>query len=83
MYKMLQNISKKVRSITFLFIPFLFNSFEASSQCAMCRAQLESMEDNSMAEGINDGIIILMAAPYILVGILGFIIYRKFFKKKI
>ena len=66
-----------------LFILFvLCSSYSALGQCAMCRAQLESMDDNSMAEGINNGIIVLMAAPYILMGILGYVIYRKFFKKK-
>jgi hypothetical protein len=49
----------------------------------MCRAQLESADDSTMAEGINNGIIVLMAAPYVLVGVLGVIIYRKFTKKKI
>lgn len=46
----------------------------------MCRAVLESSEDQSAAEGINDGIVFLMAVPYILVGTIGFIIYRKFSK---
>jgi len=54
--------------------------FTAEAQCAMCRAVLESGEDQSMAEGINDGIVFLMAVPYLLVGIIGFVIYRKFSK---
>ena len=66
-----------------LFALIFFSPLNSNAQCAMCRAQLESMEDNSMAEGINNGIIVLMAAPYILMGILGYVIYRKFFKKKI
>ena len=48
------------------------------AQCAMCRAVLESEADQSTAEGINNGIVYLMAIPYILVGGLGYIIYRKF-----
>jgi hypothetical protein len=44
----------------------------------MCRAVLESGEDQSAAEGINDGIMFLMAVPYILVGTLGYIVYRKY-----
>ena len=47
------------------------------SQCAMCRAVLESNGDNAVAEGINNGIVYLMAIPYILVGVLIFIVYRK------
>ena len=44
----------------------------------MCRAVLESGEDQSAAEGINDGIMFLMAIPYILVAALGYFIYRKY-----
>ncbi len=50
------------------------------AQCAMCRAVLESEEGQSTAEGVNDGIVYLMAIPYILVFGLGFIIYKKFNK---
>ena len=57
---------------------FLF--IAANAQCAMCRAVLESGEDQSAAEGINDGIVFLMAVPYILVATIGFIIYRKYNK---
>ena len=48
------------------------------AQCAMCRAVLESEVDQSAAEGINNGIMYLMAIPYILVGGLAYFIYRKF-----
>ncbi|WP_425076075.1 hypothetical protein [Psychroserpens sp. S379A] len=48
----------------------------------MCRAVLESEEGQSTAEGVNDGIMYLMAVPYILVGGIGIIIYWKFFRKK-
>ncbi len=48
-----------------------------SAQCAMCRAVLESNGDNAVAEGINNGIVYLMAIPYLLVGVLIFIVYRK------
>jgi hypothetical protein len=43
----------------------------------MCRAVLESQDDNSMAEGINNGIVYLMALPYILLGVLFYFVYRK------
>lgn len=52
------------------------------AQCAMCRAVLESGEDQSAAEGINDGIMFLMAVPYILVAVIGFYIYKTFNKPK-
>ena len=46
----------------------------------MCRAVLESEEGQGVAEGINDGIMFLMAVPYILVATIGYIIYRKYNK---
>jgi hypothetical protein len=48
----------------------------------MCRAVLESGEDQSAAEGINDGIMFLMAVPYILVATIGYIVYRTYSKSK-
>ena len=78
---MLANRLSYKKLLVFLFA--LVTTLPVDAQCAMCRAQLESMDDNSMAEGINNGIIVLMAAPYILVGIVGFVIYNKFIKKKI
>ena len=66
-------------STTILF--FLFSAF-SRAQCAMCRAVLESETDSNIAEGVNNGIVYLMAFPYILVAGIGFIIYWKFFKVK-
>jgi hypothetical protein len=43
----------------------------------MCRAVLETSGDNAVAEGINNGIIYLMAIPYILIGVLLFFVIRK------
>lgn len=59
--------------LTLLLIPL--TSVEA--QCAMCRAVLESGDEQEVARGINNGIIYLMAIPYILVAVLGYIIYKK------
>lgn len=52
------------------------------AQCAMCRAVLENEEGQGVAKGINDGIIYLMAIPYILVFSLGYFIYKRYFKAK-
>ena len=48
----------------------------------MCRAVLESEGSQSAAEGINDGIMFLMAVPYILVATIGYFIYRKYGKSQ-
>ena len=53
----------------------------STTQCAMCRAVLESEEDNSTAKGINNGIKYLMVIPYILVGGVFYFVYKS--RKKI
>ena len=50
------------------------------SQCAMCKAVIEN-GDETLAEGINNGITYLMVFPYILVGVLLYFIYR--YKKRV
>ncbi|AUP78880.1 hypothetical protein [Flavivirga eckloniae] len=66
----------KQKSILFLFSLFFF--LKGNTQCAMCRAVLESEEGQTAAEGINDGIVYLMAIPYILMGGLAYFIYKKY-----
>ena len=70
-------MKKFLYSFILFLIPFL-----GKAQCAMCRAQLESMDDNSLAESVNEGIVYLMAVPYILIAAVGYIVYRSFQKKK-
>lgn len=70
------NFSKSLHLALLLGTFFLVPSV-AEAQCAMCRAVLESSGDSSAAEGINNGIVYLMAIPYILVGAIFFLIYRK------
>jgi hypothetical protein len=61
--------------LVFVFIFLLPTLGEA--QCAMCRAVLESEEGASTAKGINNGIVYLMAIPYLLVGVLFYFVYKK------
>ncbi|KOS07685.1 hypothetical protein AM493_17770 [Flavobacterium akiainvivens] len=60
----------------------LLLSVQANAQCAMCRAALETGGDTGQAEAVNDGIVYLMIFPYLLVGVVGFAIYRLYTKKK-
>ena len=48
----------------------------AEAQCAMCRAVLESEQSGTAAKGINNGIMYLMVFPYLLVGTVGYLVYR-------
>lgn len=65
-----------MRRFAVILILLLVCSSSAEAQCAMCRAVLESETDNSMAEGVNNGIIYLMAIPYVLMGGLIWYIYK-------
>ena len=77
--------SKKGKSLQIVVftIAYCLLPIASKAQCAMCRAALESEEGGVKAEAVNDGIMYLMAIPYILVGVLGYAIYRlKYGKKK-
>lgn len=63
---------------------------EAYSQCAMCRATVESNvgtgssddSESQVGAGLNTGILYLMLIPYLLVGTVGFLWYKSSQKKK-
>jgi len=57
----------------------------ANAQCAMCTATVETNNANghSTANGLNNGIMYLLAAPYLAVAIVGYIWYKKYRKKNI
>ncbi len=54
----------------------------ANAQCAMCRAALSGDSNVKKAEAVNDGIVYLMVIPYLLVLIIGYLIYKMYTKKK-
>lgn len=64
------------RTLLISFLILLLAITPADAQCAMCRAVLESEETQNAARGVNNGIKYLMVIPYVLVGTLGYIIYR-------
>ncbi|MPT35216.1 MAG: hypothetical protein E2604_09015 [Flavobacterium sp.] len=74
-------IKKNIKALLILAVVMLL-SLNANAQCAMCRAALESEEGGVKAEAVNDGIVYLMVIPYVLVGVLGYAIYRLKTKKK-
>lgn len=66
-------------AVVFLVACFFFSQ-PTNAQCAMCRAAIESEGNTAKAEAVNDGIVYLMIIPYVLVGAIGFAIYK--LKKK-
>ncbi|MDB5116470.1 MAG: hypothetical protein JWQ79_1962 [Mucilaginibacter sp.] len=55
------------------------------AQCAMCTASVESNAKNgsTTANGLNHGIMYLLAAPYLAVAIVGFVWYKKYRRKNV
>lgn len=64
------------KRIAFLFLVLFVFIINAEAQCAMCKqAASSSLEnnENSMAKGLNTGILYLLVMPYILIAF----IFRK------
>ncbi|WP_162055731.1 hypothetical protein [Pontibacter pamirensis] len=68
-----------------------FAGTDAYSQCAMCRASVESNvgtgkghnhePESEVGSGLNTGILYLMVIPYLLIGTVGFLWYKNSRKK--
>lgn len=61
----------------------LLLSDPAYSQCSMCSATAENSvaNGNTEGDGLNDGILYLLAAPYLAVAGLGYLWYKNYRKK--
>ncbi|SEQ14206.1 hypothetical protein [Flavobacterium urocaniciphilum] len=68
--------------VLFSTIAFCLLPFASIAQCAMCRASLQNEANKAAAEGVNDGIVYLMAIPYILVAAVFYAVWRLRQKKK-
>tara|TARA_B100000768_G_C11133233_1_gene312719 strand:- start:295 stop:519 length:225 start_codon:yes stop_codon:yes gene_type:complete len=70
-------MSNKAIKTLFLFVLILILFIDPiNAQCSMCRAVLESEEGQQTAKGINNGIVYLMAIPYILVALVGWRVFK-------
>ncbi|WP_289664949.1 hypothetical protein [Flavobacterium panacagri] len=77
----IQKSNSKIQAMLFG-ICFFFIGISANAQCAMCRAALSGDSNTKKAEAVNDGIVYLMVIPYLLVVIIGYLIYRMYKNKK-
>ncbi len=61
-----------------LSIFLLLYGAELLAQCPMCRTAVESNLKNGGTEGagLNTGIMYLLLAPYLIVGVLGYLWYK-------
>lgn len=76
-----KNKEKRLSVKLFFFLFSIFYSVNTFSQCAMCRASLESEGNKTKLQAVNDGIVFLMAIPYVIVAAIGFGIYMLYYKK--
>ncbi|GBC98275.1 hypothetical protein HRbin17_00777 [bacterium HR17] len=48
----------------------------AAAQCALCKAAVQSSGNANLIGGLRAGILLLMVAPYLIVGVIAFAVYR-------
>ncbi|ELR70843.1 hypothetical protein C900_03278 [Fulvivirga imtechensis AK7] len=72
---------KLLRKILTLLPAFVMAaSSDLLAQCAMCRATVENNVSNGeigIGAGLNFGILYLFVMPYLAIGVVGFLWYRK------
>lgn len=78
-------MKKFIVRLVFVFLTFTMAGLplqNAQAQCAMCSLTAESSVKNGNTQGstLNKGILVLLSAPYLAVGLVGFLWYRKFRK---
>lgn len=73
-------MKKAVLLILLVFSLTAVNVSVSSAQCAMCAINAEQGVEhgNTQTNGINAGVLSLLAAPFLLMGGLGFLWYRKY-----
>ncbi len=66
--------------VTVLSIVLLATPTLSSAQCAMCslNAENSTKEGNTQGKGLNDGILFLLAMPFMIAAGVGFLWYKKF-----
>ena len=65
-----------------VFLVGVFFSTELSAQCAMCtlNAENSTTNGNTQGKGLNDGILFLLAIPYLIAAGVGILWYKKYRK---
>jgi hypothetical protein len=75
----------KILIIIAVFGLLLVSHQPAKAQCAICSANVATNKagGGQQADGLNHGIIYLLFAPYLAVGVLGFVWYKKYRRKNV
>ena len=75
--KMQQLFEMKIKILLFITFTILLISVDISAQCAMCKAVVETNLETGDTKGVglNNGILYLMAIPYIAALVFGIVYY--------
>ncbi len=77
---------KNLKILFAVFVLMLFLNIQPlKAQCAMCAANVETSHNsgNNKADGLNKGILVLLAAPYLAAAVVGYIWYKRFRRKNV
>lgn len=76
---MKRNYTKFLWVLLLVLIATMIFQADVFAQCPMCRMSAESNLKNGGTEGraLNTGILYMLAMPYLLVGILGYVWWKK------
>lgn len=80
---MMKNLKYLLVAITFGLM--VFSVVPVKAQCAACTATVESnaKSGSKTTKGLNNGILYLLAAPYLIVTVGGLIWYKKYRRKNV
>ncbi len=69
----------------FILIVASLSSLDAFAQCSMCTLNADNSVQNGNTEGkgLNNGILYLLAAPYLAIAGVGFLWYKKYRRKNV
>lgn len=73
-------MSRFIKKVIPILLVIYCSSFDLFAQCAMCRVGVEnnvSAGEDSIAAGLNTGILYLMVMPYLILMFVGYAWYRK------
>jgi len=79
------NRGLKILMFVLAFGLFMLNHIPAKAQCAICSSNVATNKDNGgqTANGLNHGIMYLLAAPYLAVCAVGYVWYKKYRRKNV
>jgi hypothetical protein len=75
----------RILLVSFVLSATVFGVKTAKAQCAVCSTNVESNKQNggTQGDGLNHGIMYLLAAPYLAVGVVAYIWYKKYRRKNV